>query len=100
MGARKFDEALFNSNMAKLPEMCWTVLPADNTVVVVKRGEMGYYPQRSDVLPYEADMVDFLNERLGVTKAQEQAMKSGSMFGWDIPGADPDTWEEKGWGNR
>jgi hypothetical protein len=95
MGVRTFNENLFNANMAKLPEMCWTTVPSSNEVVIVKRGEIGYFPQREDVLHYEAHMVDALNERLGVTKEQELAMKSGSMFGWDIPGADPDTWVER-----
>ena len=30
------------------------------------------------------------NRKLGVTTAQEEAMKIGSMCGWDVPGADPD----------
>jgi hypothetical protein len=95
MGERTFNRALFNSNMAKLPEMCWAVQPSSNEVIMIKRGEMGYYPQREDVLPYEAHMVDALNERLGVTKEQEKAMVSGSMFGWDCPAADPDEWVER-----
>ena len=35
-------------------------------------------------------IADEQNRKLGVTPAQEEAMKIGSMCGWDVPGADPD----------
>lgn len=79
-----------------LPEMCWTVLESTNELIVVKRGVRGYIPQREDVLPYEVKNKDFLNERLGVTKGQEKAMKSGSMFGWHVPASNPANYDEEG----
>ena len=39
------------------------------------------------------ELADELNEKLGVTPAQRQAMEIGSMAGWDVPGADPKNYE-------
>ena len=61
-----------------------------------KRGEGGYYP--SDWSTPDAQenrrIADEQNRKLGVTPAQETAMKIGSMCGWDVPGADPDNCED------
>lgn len=37
-----------------------------------------------------------MNESLGVTKQQEEAMKAGSLFGWDVPRANLGTYDENG----
>ena len=74
-----------------LPDFCYTTNLENGKTIVVKRGESGYY--KTD---YEDVPADHLNARLGVTKAQEQAMYSGSAFGWNIPAADPQTWIDKG----
>jgi hypothetical protein len=37
-----------------------------------------------------------MNRELGVTRQQMEAMKVGSMFGWDVPGADPKSYDEYG----
>ena len=82
--------------MVKLPEYCWSVLDATNELVMVKRGEKGYFPQRPENAPWGAENKDALNERLGVTKGQAEAMKAGSMFGFDTSSADPNNYDEKG----
>lgn len=83
-------------NLNKLPEMCYSVLETTNELVVLKRGEKGYYPQRPENAPWGAENCYTLNERLGVTKGQAEAMKNGSMFGWDIPASNPDNYDENG----
>lgn len=84
------------TDLNKLPEMCWVEKMGSDELVLVKRGEMGYYPQGNDVLPYTLENKESLNKQLGVTVAQELAMQAGSMFGWDTPGSDPDNWTEDG----
>ena len=77
----------------KLPAECFAVLPErNNEIVVIKLGENGYRPL--DKQPERT--VDQLNEVIGVTKQQVSAMIAGSMFGWDIPASDPDTYDETG----
>lgn len=81
-----------------LPEQCYVYLPTSQEIGIVKKGEMGYY--RSDLSPvYGQDgktFVDELNQQGGVTKAQAAAMLAGSMFGWQVPGADPKNYDDNG----
>ena len=81
------------------PRVAGTVLlhPADHrTAICIKRGETGYYPSDWDTGDKEGnvELADELNEDLGVTPIQRQAMEIGSMAGWDVPGADPKHYEE------
>jgi hypothetical protein len=82
--------------MERLPEECWTLLPSTGELVLVKRGESGYYPQRPENAPWGAENKDILNERMGVTKAQEKAMSMGSMVGWHTPASNPDNYDQDG----
>lgn len=81
-----------------LPDQCYCVLPGSDEIIIVKKGESGYY--RTDLYGHDrADaisIVDECNGLGGVTKAQEQAMLAGSMFGWDTLAADPKNYDEQG----
>ncbi len=61
----------------------WDKSPGAAPVLLVKRGELGYWPVHT------ARTADELNGELGVSEAQREAMHTGSLFGWHTPGADP-----------
>lgn len=90
------EQERFRAHFEKLPEMCFTLLPGTGQLICIKRGESGYYP--SDWSTGDAHenrrIADEQNRKRGVTPAQEEAMKIGSMCGWDVPGADPDNCED------
>lgn len=74
-----------------LPELCFTTLPCTGELIYIKRGELGYYPSswNTDDRQQNEELANYNNERLDVTTEQRRAMEAGSMFGWDVPGADP-----------
>ncbi len=76
-------------NIAKLPAFCFVIDLMTNGIIKVVAGESGYYrtPYDSDATQAQADA---LNKKLGVNRAQAEAMMVGSMFGWEVPGANPD----------
>ena len=74
------------------------------SIVVIVNGEDGYRPLvDEDALinstPRELNLeqrIDYLNSLIGVSKAQRQAMEFGSMFGWHLPLANPEFYDENG----
>jgi hypothetical protein len=78
-----------------LPEFCFGTDPITNEVILIKRGEQGYYRYYNGTLKGKEKARE-LNEQLGVTIAQAEAMFVGSMFGWHVPGANPDRYNEDG----
>ena len=85
------EEKFSPDSLTRLPDLCWSILPSDGSLICIKRGESGYF--LSDWNTRDPDMnrrlADSINQRRGITPAQEQAMLTGSMCGWDVPGADP-----------
>lgn len=83
---------------ASLPEQCYGVLPSTGELVIIKKGETGYYRTDIDMGSKEENrsMAEEYNGKLGVSKAQSAAMQAGSMFGWHVPGADPKNYDEQG----
>ena len=84
------------SNLSKLPESCYTVSQYSQALILLKRGEQGYYATSLSTRDPALNraIADALNQNLGVSKAQEQAMFTGSLFGFHVPGADPAAWEQ------
>ena len=91
-----------------LPVTCFAQHPETGEVILLTKGEQGYqktadYPG-SDHMKNKS-IVEKLNRNSGVTKAQVSAMLAGSMFGFDVPAADPRNYDENGFskpvrGNR
>ena len=84
--------------LAELPEQCYSVLPGSGEIIIVKRNEKGYYTPNIPAASKEEarEIVDEYNGKLGVTRAQEEAMRTGSMFGFHVPGADPKNYDKDG----
>ena len=68
----------------RLPEICYAELPGTTELILIKRGERGYY--KAD---FKGDP-SVLNARIGVSDEDAERMLAGSMFGWDCPAAQPD----------
>ena len=80
-----------------LPESCFATLPGTGDLIILKRGETGYY--RSDWETGDKaknqEIADMHNRKCGITPAQVEAMKVGSMFGFDVPGANPQVYYDE-----
>lgn len=81
--------------LQKLPAECLTVLRSNpKQLIGIKRGVPGYIPLRvCDSEDAARDMAARMNKELGATDAQVMAMEAGSMFGWHVPGANPDLYK-------
>ena len=75
----------------ELPDACFSILPSTGQLIIIKKGESGYYPSEWDTGNREKnrDIASSHNESRGISDMQESAMLAGSMFGWDTPGANP-----------
>lgn len=85
-------------NIAKCPANCFGRLLATDELILITAGESGYRAvsnyQRLLAPGQTVDqLADELNAKDGVTKAHREAMEAGSMFGWEVGGADPDRYD-------
>lgn len=83
---------------ANLPEYCYAIREDTGGIIIVKKGEKGYYDPNvlSKSREESREIVDEYNRKLGVTKAQAAAMYWGSLYGFDTPGADPRRFDVNG----
>ena len=87
-----------NFNSAVLPEHCYAVLPGSGQLIEVRRGEKGYYlcAYSTGDRAYNEVLANQFNAHEGISKAQAAAMLAGSMFGWNVPAADPARYDAEG----
>ena len=80
-----------------LPENCFATLPGTGNLIIIKRGEAGYYRSDWDTgdKAQNQEIADFHNRQRGITPAQVEAMEFGSMFGFDLPGANPQVYYDE-----
>jgi len=82
----------------KLPPVCMTVLPSNGALIKITHMEKGYsYSDISSDDPVEnKELAKYINNVMGVSKEQEAAMVAGSMFGWNVPAANPRNYDDNG----
>lgn len=90
--------ATFIPLRSDLPEVCFSILPSTGDVIIIKHGESGYYrcEYSTDDKAFNREFANDRNANLGVSKAQVEAMLAGSMYGWDVPAADPKSYDVNG----
>lgn len=90
--------ATFIPLRSDLPEICYSILPSTGDVIIIKHGESGYYrcEYSTEDKAFNREFANDRNANLGVSKAQIEAMLAGSMYGWDVPAADPKNYDENG----
>ena len=84
---------------SSLPVQCFSTLPSSGELILLTRGEKGYTPcPQFSVADAEKNrqFAEESNGKNGITKAQEAAMLIGSMFGWQVPAADPKNYDQDG----
>jgi len=79
----------------RLPDMCFSVLPEDDSLICITRGAGYQVSENSSEKPgLNRHIADYRNQCRGISKAQEQARLGGCLRGWDSPAADPRTYEQ------
>jgi hypothetical protein len=89
--------------MKTKPQKKWVALDDDEWSVVLfalnkLRNSRGYTPITSSSSDRDANRItaESQNELRGITRAQEEAMLAGFLFGWDKPAAKPWNYEPDG----
>lgn len=74
----------------RLPVMCATYHGETGDPIILKRAESGYWRMPGDMT------VEQFNAAFLPTPGQIAAMEAGSVFGWDMPAADPGNYDAAG----
>lgn len=81
----------------ELPEACFSILRSTGELIVLHRGEKGYYHSDWNNNNKEENRQIALdhNKQCGLNAAQVRAMEIGSMGGFDVFGANPQVFFDK-----
>ena len=82
----------------ELPVSCYSLLPSTGELIHIERGRYSYCRAYSSTLYPDINraIADENNAHFGITRAQEEAMLAGSLFGWSVPAAKPWMYELDG----
>lgn len=85
-------------NPPGLPDLCFSTLPSNGEMIVIKKDKKGYSKCGFSTPDSEQNrtLTDRLNIRAGITRQQEAAMLGGSMFGWATPAAKTSSYDVRG----
>lgn len=83
---------------SSLPEQSYTFVESENAIAIVKKGYEGYYPTDlgGDDAEKNKALVKLMNYQNNIQPNQAEAMKAGSMFGWETPAANPKNYDKNG----
>lgn len=82
-------EKVLNMKYDDLPDMCYGLLPSDNSVIAIKKGETGYYETDYGIVENPEEFVNKLNAQMGITPEQRMVMELRSMSGnWKLKNED------------
>ena len=79
-----------------LPEKCFSLEPSTGNIIEIFHGG-SYIPRdMSSKMKSNREVVDLVNGKLGISKAQEAAMLAGCLSGWQAPEANPANYDREG----
>ena len=86
------------SGQHELPDTCYSIEPFTGKMILIEGNKRGYYAceDSTDDTVYNRAFATYRNIKSGVTRAQEEAMLSGSIFGWHVPAAKPWRYDANG----
>ena len=86
------------SGKHEMPDFCYSVIPSTGELIKIAFGENGYYCSEQSTPDRNTNrlIANENNALLNVTRAQEEAMFAGSLFGWEVPAAKPWKYDERG----
>jgi len=72
----------------RLPLFSATTHKETGEMVLIRRGQKGYFPPTGKWFHENKVTADEFNDEKGITKPQAEAMLIGSMFGFNAPGVE------------